>query len=1039
MILNLFGGFHLRHGQLLDDLTSRHQLLIAYLALRAPQAVQRSELAFKLWADSTEEQALTNLRKALHQLKQLGDFIQTDSRTLQLNLSSDDRLDIADFTSALDSAERARSINDVDAELSALETATAFYRGDLLPNLYEDWLIPERDRLRDLFIQAMDRLIALLEMRKHYRDAIKHAQRILHTDNLREETYRTLIRLHALNNDRAAALNIYHACAGVLSKELGVEPDSSTRELYERLLKSDSQPLKAHIPARPMPAPLVAREQEWKILLGEWKKASNGELRTVVLSGEAGIGKTRLAEELLHWASRQGIRTVSAACYSAEGQVSFAPVTNWLRAMPLTGLESSQLAELSRLLPELRSHNTTLQPMTESWQRQIFFESMVRALLVENGPLLLLLDDIQWCDNDTLDWLRYFLHFDKNAKILLLLTLRAEELPLHNELKLLLVDLHAEDRLTELELNRLDEKQTAELGTHIFGKNFSETDSLALYRESEGVPLFVVELANAGARVDAARKVEAGSSERDAGLPPRLKAVLEGRLARLSSPARAVIESAAVIGREFDYGLLRKVSELDEGVTVNALDELWRVRMIRERGGHYDFSHDKLREATLSNVSPMRLRWLHQRAGEALEVEHVEADYGRIAEHFERAGLHVKASDYYLYAADQAQQLFAFTEALEYLRRAILLETKQARLANLHEGRGDVCKLQGLREDAFQAFDQALNLTDLPLQKARLARKQIDLVSRFNHNTARQKYASASMDIALAESDPGYWNEWIEIQFAWIHAFYWQQDIDGQERLLQQIREPVERYGTLTHKINYHHNLINSLLVRGGYRADDQLVALAQENIARSLTLGNSHLISTAKRTFSMVAFFAEHFVVSEIAFEEAIGLSERNGDINSLLIARVYISFVHRRMKNIAGVRVDTQALMTLLQKVSRNPQYEAVVEAHHAWLAYHEGKKDVARLHARTAIETWDSLTSNYPGQWVALSILLALAVEEGNATDASAYAQALLHPSLQRLRVEVESSLFAALHSDSVDTESTLSLFRAAMEKLKEAGYL
>ena len=167
-LLHLLGGFHLYHGQLLGGLNIRHQLLIALLALRAPKPSLRSEVAFKLWADSSEEQALTNLRKTLHQLKQIlsiGEIIQSDSRTLQLNPSLNLQIDIADFTSALDSAERARRADDADAELSALETASAFYKGDLLPSLYDEWLIPERNRLRDMFIRAMDRLIALLEAR----------------------------------------------------------------------------------------------------------------------------------------------------------------------------------------------------------------------------------------------------------------------------------------------------------------------------------------------------------------------------------------------------------------------------------------------------------------------------------------------------------------------------------------------------------------------------------------------------------------------------------------------------------------------------------------------------------------------------------------------------------------------------------------------------------------------------------------------------------------------------------------------------------
>lgn len=1044
--IRLLGEFSIHiNGSWYGKLSAnRYQVLIAYLTLRAPLPVQRSEVAFHLWADSSEEQALTNLRKAIHQIKQsmpATRLLLTDAHTLQLNLTRDDRIDILDFKSALNLAERCRRTNDMESEQTALETAVSLYHGDLLPNCYDEWLIPERESLRALFIRAVDRLVALLEARKHYRDAVKHAQRLLQTDNLREETYRTLIRLHGLNDDRAAALNVYHACASVLSKELGVEPDASTREAYERLLKSDSQPLKGNIPVRPIFTPLVAREQEWKQLVGEWKKASNGELRTVLLSGEAGIGKTRLAEDLLHWASRQGIRITSAACYSAEGQISFAPVAEWLRSIPLQGLDAHWRSELSRILPELRSRDIASQPMTENWQRQVFFESMARAMLTENEPLVLLLDDIQWCDNDTLDWLRYFLRFDKTAKILLLVTLRAEELPSNNALQLLLVDLRADGQLTEMELSRLDEKQTAELGVHLLGKNFSEVDSSSLFRESEGVPLFVVELANAGGKVESARRAEAGAGDaaRDADLPPRLRAVLDGRLARLSSPARTVIESAAVIGREFDINLLRQVSEIDESSTINALDELWRVRMVRERSGRYDFSHDKLREATLVGISPIRLRWLHQRTGDAMEATQLGDEYARMADHFERAGLQSKACDYYLRAANQAQQLFAFTDALDHLRNATLLETKHVVLANLHEQRGDLLKILERREDAFQAYTQAHGLSDDDLQKARLSRKQSTLTGRFNLEVARQKYHATLADLNRAQDKTGYWSEWIEAQLSWIEICYWTQNAKDVNDLMGQIRQPIEQHGTLLQKIMYRYRLISSAFINERYRMDQSHVAMAQETIELAIESGYPHEVSNAKRQFGMVALCADQLEIADAAFRETISLCKKNGDMNSMLIAQVYLSLTHRRQHKLLEVRADTDLLEQQLGDTSHNPAYHGVVHANRAWLAYQSDDLEQARQFAHSALEIWQALENPYPLHYLALFMIFALAVQAENMDKALACAQAMLTPPQWKLTLEVESALLAALESDPADKNLSLRLCWDAVKVAKKAGYL
>lgn len=1036
--LHLFGGFHPGGG-----LNTRQQALLAYLVLRHPRPASRAEAAFTLWPESSEEQALTNLRKALHHIKgnyPHGEIIQSDARTLQLNPDLDLQLDVAGFASALDSAERARRADNPLAEQTALETASAIYRGDLLPGLYDDWLVPERERLRGLFLRAMDRLIALLETRQHYRDAIRHAQRLSHADNLREETYRALIRLHALNNDRAAALNVYHTCAGILAQELGVEPDASTRELYERLLKSDIQVLRVSAPARPMSHPLVGREREWKFLLAEWRRAEAGGLRTVVLSGEAGIGKTRLAEDLSHWTARQGIRTVMAGCYAAEGQVSFAPLTGWLRAMPLDGVEARWRNELARILPELHDGAAAPQPMTEKWQRQVFFEAMARALLAGSGPLLLLLDDIQWCDNDTLEWLRFFLRFDKGARLLLLATLRAEELPSNPQLQLLLLDLRSEGQLAEIELVRLNEAQTAELGTHLLGGNFSEAEAGTLFRESEGVPLFVVELANAGLRVDPAHGAGSGAGAVEAqGLPPRLKAVLEGRLARLSAPARAVVESAAVVGREFDLGLLRAVSEHDEGTTVYALDELWRTRMVRERGGLYDFSHDKLRESTLAGISPVRLRWLHQRAGEALESLQNEHEYARVADHFDRAGLYGRASAYYQRAAAHARKLFAFGEALEHLRHAILLETRHEALADLHEQRGDLLMMLERREEAFRAFEQALNLSADGLQRARVNRRQASLSGRFETEVARQKYLATLEELERARHAPGYWSEWIKAQLTWVEVCYWMQDSAGMEAVMDRIREPIERHGSLLQRIQYRFRLISGAFIRERYRLDSSHVALAQETLDLAIESDNPNYLMNARRQFGMVAMCAGQLDVSVAAYREVIALCKKNSDWNALLIARTYLSLSHRRLHRPDEVRADTELLEQDLRQVTDNPSYRGIVAANRAWLAWLAGETSQARDFARAAVEIWASLTNPYPVQWTALTVLFAIAVQAENADEALIHARALLDVRQWRLTPEVEAALLAALEPAASAPHLFLSHCRVALEKAKEAGYL
>jgi hypothetical protein len=165
----------------------------------------------------------------------------------------------------------------------------------------------------------------LLESQRDYKGAIGHGQQLLRHDPLHEATHRRLMRLYALSGDRAGALRTYHACATILQRELGVGPSSATCEAYERLLQTETRPM----PAPMLPAwlvSLVGRDREWVQLRNSWQAAAAGGPRFVLVTGEAGIGKTRLAEELPAWAERQGIATASARCYAAEGGLAYAPV-----------------------------------------------------------------------------------------------------------------------------------------------------------------------------------------------------------------------------------------------------------------------------------------------------------------------------------------------------------------------------------------------------------------------------------------------------------------------------------------------------------------------------------------------------------------------------------------------------------------------------------------------------------------------------------------------------------------------------------------
>jgi predicted ATPase len=565
------------------------------------------------------------------------------------------------------------------------------YGGDLLPSCYDDWIRPERERLSQAFAGTLEQLVLLLEDQRAYRAAIGHARRLLQRDPLHEGTCRRLMRLHALTGDRAAALRVYHACATGLERELGMEPSSATREAYQRLLKAETVDVPPPTPGAELAAasPLVGRHREWARLGEAWRAARAGRPHFVLLTGDSGIGKTRLAEEMVQWARRQGIATASARCYAGGGELVYGPVASWLRARPLPTLEPVWRSEIARILPELLAEQPDLpppKPLTEAWQRQRFFEALKRAIL-RGSPSVLLIDALQWCDRGTLEWLRYLLRADAGqpsdppARLLIIGTCRPAEIGDEHPLTSLLQALRRDGQLTEIALGPLDEAGTAELAANVAGREPDPDLAACLYRETEGNPLFVVETVRMGLLATEQERGRWDGEWRTVclprPLPSQMQAAIEARLAQLTPPARELADVAATIGRQFTFAVLIRASRLDEDVLVQAVDELWRRRIVCEQGADaYDFGHDKLREVAYGGLSAARKRWLHRRVAQALEDVHasdLDAVSGQVAAHYERADEPQHAIPYYHRAALAARRIHANEEATRYLRRALAL------------------------------------------------------------------------------------------------------------------------------------------------------------------------------------------------------------------------------------------------------------------------------------------------------------------------------------------------------------------------------
>ncbi len=689
--LQLLGDFCLTHaGKIVGTIdTPRLCALIAYLALHQQAPQKRHYLAFLFWPDSSEAQALTNLRKQLLYLRNAWPdaerFIDISRQTIRWRAIDEFRFDVAQFEAALSQAEATTD----EQTIHLLRRAISLYRGDLLPECYDDWIFPIRETLRAQYRRGLERLVQLLEEHRDYTMAVDYAQQLLRHDPLHEPTYRQLMRLYALNSDRAMALRIYHTCVTHLREELGVDPGAETQAAYEQLLNHQPAAENHHLtePA----VPFVGRQGEWQVLQQSWQKSMRGQAHFVLIAGEAGIGKTRLAEELLDWARHQGIATARTRSYAAEGRVAYAPIVEWLRTdllFPhLQRLDGVWLTELGRLLPEIFTiypHVPRPDAVTQSWQRGQLFTALARAIHVVPRPLALLIDDLQWCDQETLEWLHFLMRFTANgnpAHLLILGTARLpDEVSVRHPLRALLHELQQTGQLTSLDLQRLTSIETTDLANRMSRQSLDKAAVIQLYADTEGNPLFVVETMRANLhgqpQVTTARQSAAMPTAGPI-LPSKVYSVIQARLAQLSPAAQAVAEVAAVIGRQFTLNVLLAAVGKAEEVVVAALDELWLRRIVREQGvASYDFSHDKIREVVYAESRSARQRLLHHRVAEALELVYPqphEAIAAQLAFHLEQAGHIEQASVYYLQAGQTAQRVFAYREALEHLKRATTL------------------------------------------------------------------------------------------------------------------------------------------------------------------------------------------------------------------------------------------------------------------------------------------------------------------------------------------------------------------------------
>lgn len=1022
--------------------TPRLRSLLTALVLQSGVPHVRAQLAFSLWPDSVEAQAYTNLRRLVHRLVQVlpnaQRFLHRDRHSLMWRADAPCQVDVVEFESLIDEAEECV---DTPTRRLTLERALKLWGGELLPGCYEDWLHEEKHRLQNKYCRILTTLISLAEYDRDYQAAIGFGEELFRADPTSEEVCCTLMRLHAATGNRNGIVRIYKKCSMQLRKELDVEPGEGIRAVYRRLCKSPQKPSKG-TSGNP---PLIGRRDEWESLCRVWEEVAEGAFKAVILKGESGVGKTRLAEEFVAWVRRQRYTILTARCYPIGNGSAYGPITDWLRGDPVRevvdGLDSGWRSEIRRLAPEVAEGEIEPQPLTERWQQQRFFEALRIAITAVEQPLMLFLDDLQYADRESLAWIHYLFGRSHTDRILLLSTLGPQEPVGKEPLTQLNLSLKRAGACLELQVPPLNKNETDALASHLWEGEASADQLALLYRETEGNPLFIIEAILSG--------IATKGTIASADLPQSVQASILRCLTQVSSGAQDLLDLAAVIGRSFEFPLLISAGkELgNEMLWLRCLEEVLDRYILREQdNGTYEFCHGKIREVIYARLSKARCRTLHQWVGEALSQQNTNeqgAMSKRLAYHFHQGGLPDRAVPYYLQAADEAVQIHAHGDAQLALERCLdLLDTngKPYMRTEVLEKLGDIHVYLGQYDLAEQSYLEGISSLpdDSPLQVAGLWVKMAAMHSAYRQvKEANDACDTAEQTLQAVYTEPkALWaSTWIDMQLERTYAYYLQGSWQKLAVLAKEIEGILADYGNPLQRVKFLFTLAQMHLRQERFVPSHKTLALVKEHYARALELGDEIQYQQGHFNIGFCHLWRGEIKEALLTLRKCLRRARQTGYEYIAILSMVYLSIAWQKAGRVDRARTCGIHAMNMAQQTS-NIGYYAAAKGILAWVAWREKDLSQARSYAECALKNWEQSDLVYPFEWLARFPLLGVALAEDRLEEALEQTAALLDTRQAALSPHITEILHHALNGYGEETRTYL---QKAVKLAIAQGYL
>lgn len=725
--------------------------LFAFLVVNRHRPVGRHELIGVLWPDAPPDAPEAGLSTVLARMRRaLGDGVVTGRAELRFALDAE--VDTEQAAAAAEAAERALAAGDPRAAMTAAEAALDIIERPLLPGIAGDWverLRAELEALEPGLLEVLARAALGAGDREHLATAERVARTLAERHPFRESGHALLIEIHGRRGNVAEATLAYDRLRVFLRDELGTVPSGAVSALHEELLRNgrlpgttdagaSSAPLASPAPAAAarggstngaLPLPVVGgspattafvgRAAELASLRLSWVQASTGQRRLVLLNGEAGVGKTRLATQFAADVHAAGATVLYGRC-EQEPLRSYQPFIEALRhglrhgAWAGDPAAAGDLGELARILPEARPQSAAgvagagaaEDPEAERYRLFEAIATLIRRA-TERAPLLLVLDDLHWIDKPTLLLLRHLLRHPDPARLMVLGMARRVDLRDDHPAMELVMDLRREQRFDHIGLGGLSVEEADALVAARLAAAPSAAFVRGLREQTEGNPFFIEEALRALMDADV---LQAGAHASAAalesiGVPDSVADVILSRLAHVSALTVEALTIGSAIGREFDLATVEALLDVGGDGEIEALEEAIASGLLIEVADAIDrfaFCHALARDAIYGRLSRTRRVRLHLRVATALE--RLGASAAQLAHHFFAArdvGGAERAVRYGVLAGEEAARSLAYEDSAEHYRRA--LEAIQATAAPDEASRCDI--LLALGRVQWQAGD----------------------------------------------------------------------------------------------------------------------------------------------------------------------------------------------------------------------------------------------------------------------------------------------------------------------------------------------